>query len=379
MIFGSSWSRMGSLIVLGATAACSSGGTFSGKGDGGHTPASGGATSSGGSGGDVDGSHSGGTTSSGGATGGASSSTNTGGASAVVDSGGADATVDGGASPIDGGTIDAGPVMPIGSDPCSAADVPNEDPDHARPYALGSAFEGCLQTSGDLDYYAFTAPAKPVEGGFVVFKATGVGMKGSLHIEAEAAADNGDVWDVGAADGTSVFLWFNAKAGAKFFAKVYAAYTLDAATPYTLTIDYTGVPDVHEPNDTRPQATPITLGKAVHGYLFAGYESSLGITAQDWDDWYEVTLPAGPATFTLGDLASDDSGDLSLYDATGSSVDGANNTTQGADVTFTHTVATAGDYYVDVKPQYPPASKGSGYTVPAYETQPYTLTVTAGN
>jgi hypothetical protein len=370
---------MGSLIVLGATAACSSGGTFSGKGDGGHTPASGGTLGGGGSGGDVDGSHSGGATSGGSASGG-SSGASTGGSSAIVDGGsGPDATVDGGETPIDGGTVDAGPVLPIGRDPCSKADVPNEDPDHARPYALGSAFEGCLQTSDDLDYYAFTAPAKPVEGGFVVIKATGVGMKGSLHIEAEAAADDGDIWDVSAPDGTSAFVWFNVKAGAKFFAKINAAYTLDAATPYTLTIDYTGVPDAHEPNDTRAQATPMTSGKAVHGYLFAGYESSLGIAAQDWDDWYKVTLPAGPATFTLSDLASDDSGDLSLYDATGSSVDGANNTTFGADVTFTHTIATAGDYYVDVKPQYPPASKGTGYTVPAYETQPYTLTVTAGN
>ncbi len=369
---------MGSLIVLGATAACSSGGTFSGKGDGGHAPASGGATGSGGSAGDVDGSHSGGTTSGGSATGGSSGSS-TGGSSATVDDGGPDATADGGETSPDSGTVDAGPVLPIGSDPCEKADVPNEDPDHARPYALGSAFEGCLQTSGDLDYYAFTAPSKPVEGGVVVFKATGVGMKGSLHIEAEAAADNGDIWDVDAADGTSVFLWFNAKAGAKFFAKIYAAYTLDAATPYTLTIDYTGVRDVHEPNDTRAQATPITFGKAVHGYLFAGYESSLGIAAQDWDDWYKVTLPAGPTTFTLSDLASDDSGALSLYDATGSSVDGANNTAFGADVTFTHTIATAGDYYVDVNPQYPPASKGTGYTVPAYSTKPYTFTVTSGN
>ena len=115
-------------------------------------------------------------------------------------------------------------------------------------------------------------------------------------------------------------------------------------------------------------------GKAVSGYLFAGYESSTAIPDAAWEDWFKVTLPAGTASIKLTDLASDIAGQVTLYDTNGSQVASKYEGTHGASVVMSESV-TAGDYYVKVSPFAGHDVEGSGSTVPAYLSQPYTLTV----
>jgi hypothetical protein len=175
--------------------------------------------------------------------------------------------------------------------------------------------------------------------------------------------------------GQSVFQWFNAKAGASFRVKVGYFTGAQQPTAYTLRVTYAGVDDKNEPNDTRTTAVPITAGKAVQGYLFAGFENATSVATAAWEDWFKVTFPAGMAAITLTDLASDINGDVILYDSLGAQVTEAYSGTTGASVVMNRAV-TAGDYYLKVIPFTRPAVSGSGSTVPAYETQPYTLTAT---
>lgn len=342
-----------------------SGSTAPGSGAGG-TGNDGGSSSSGGSGGSggSSGSEQGGA--SGASTGGAG-----GGGTSRTDAG------TGGESDAGPGTDagDSGMVAPSG-DPCSTAEkTPNDDRDHATPYALGTDFKGCLQTNTDVDFYSYTVPASPAQGGVVVVSLTEVGTTGGLDVTTQAVADNGDVVNAYGTDGQSLFQWFNAKPGTSFRVKVSYFTGSPTATPYTLQVKYSGVNDENEPNDSRAMATPITNGAAVQGYLFAGFENSTSIADGAWDDWFKVTLPAGMAAINLTDIASDITGDLTLYDSLGSQITSQYSTTNGASVVINQMVA-AGDYYVKVTPFLQPTAKANGSTVPAYVTQPYTLTAT---
>jgi len=353
----------GSIAVLSLVGACTVNTTTEGGGTGGTSSGSGG-QSSGGQGGD------------GGAGGSSGTGTGSGGLGSSGDGGvgtGGTAPGTGGASGVEGGSD--GAVGAGGSDPCGQAEATaNDDRDHATSFVLNSSFDGCLQSDTDVDFYQFTIPAKPAQGGFVVVKITDVGANGSLDAAAYSAADNGVILSEYGTDGASVFFWFDAKVSDTFRLEVKYKYTNSGTpTPYTLKIAYTGVPDENEPNDLRTQATPITAGTPVHGYLFAGFENSDKVADADWDDWFKVTLPAGTAKITLSDLASDVDGEVTLYDSLGSQIAQEYDATNGASVVLSQAV-TAGDYYVKIRPRYAPSTSGSGATVPQYLTLPYTLT-----
>ncbi|HEX3596076.1 MAG TPA: PPC domain-containing protein [Polyangiaceae bacterium] len=268
-----------------------------------------------------------------------------------------------------GSGTDAGPGDPCGSDETK----PNDDREHPTPYTLGTDFHGCLQNGTDVDFYSFTAPTTPAQGGYFIISATEVGSDGSVMLTSQAVADNGEISSPYGGLGASVFAWYNAKAGASFRVKVSYFSAPDKPTPYTLKVVYHGVNDVNEPNDTRATATPMTAGTPIHGYEFAGFENSSAPITSSWEDWFKVTLPAGSATITLSDLASDVNGYVTLYDANGVSLSSAYEGDQGASVVVTQTV-TAGTYYVKINPFDLPYSQGNTSTVPAYLSQPYTLT-----
>ncbi len=213
----------------------------------------------------------------------------------------------------------------------------------------------------------------PAQGGYFIVSATEVGTGGSVRLTVQAVADNGDVVDSYGGRGESVFVWYDAKAGASFHVKADYFTSDGTPTPYTLKVTYKGVNDVNEPNDTRATATAMTAGTPIHGYEFAGFENSAPPVTAAWEDWFKVTLPAGTATVTLADLASDVNGDVTLYDSLGVMLKRTYESDQGATVVVTQTV-TAGDYYVKVSPFTGPDVKGQTSTVPAYLSQPYTLT-----
>jgi hypothetical protein len=269
---------------------------------------------------------------------------------------------------------DAGAAVSAG-DPCGKPEkTPNDDRSHATPYVLGTEFEGCLQTSTDVDFYSYTVPSTPAQGGVIVISLTQVGVQGSLNVTTQAVADGGDIVSANGINGQSVFQWFGAKAGASFRIKVnyFNSNPNQIPTPYTLLAKYTGVNDVNEPNDTQATATAITNGKAVQGYLFAGYENSTSIASAAWQDWFKVTFPAGTATITLMDIAGDINSDVTLYDSLGELVSERNTANAGASVVMSQSVM-AGDYYVRVQPFDAPSPRGTGSILPQYTMQPYTL------
>ncbi len=300
-------------------------------------------------------------------------STNSGGASDA--SGGATGAA-GGSSTAGGSASTAGGAAST-SESCSAADPGNNDRDHATSYTLGTLFTGCLQTSSDLDYYEFTTPASPADGGVISIGITNVGTTGNIDSTVYVTADNGELlsnYATGA--GASVFYWFNAAAATKYQLVVQHFTSANAATSYNLKIAFAPVNDNFEPNDQKTQAKPITVGTPVQAFMYAGYTVSTGFATNAWEDWYKVSLVTGTAKFALTDLASDVNGEINLYDSLGASVSSNYSTTSGASVILNQSNVAAGDYYVKVSPFTTPHTNGDGSSAPQYTTQPYTLTVT---
>jgi hypothetical protein len=256
--------------------------------------------------------------------------------------------------------------------------TPNDDRDHATPYPLGATFKACLQSQTDIDFYEFTLPSTPVQGGFVKIQLTDVGTTATVSFTAYAVHDNGEF--LGASNSTaggSVFGYFAGKAGATFRIKVEPYLSVSAPTAYTLTATFTGVNDTNEPNDDNAHATPITIGTPVSGYLFAGYEDHSAPADAAWDDRFKITLPQGEMTFTLA-VPPDIDGEIVLYNALGSQLDSEADPTLGSTVILRHTLTSeeAGVCYVAVHPYIRQVLDGTGSTTPAFWTMPYTLTVT---
>jgi hypothetical protein len=274
---------------------------------------------------------------------------------------------------------DAGAGDGSSGDSCDGPEAnPNDDRDHATPYALGVATKACLQSVTDLDFYEFTLPSTPVQGGFVKIQITEVGTAGNIQATFFAVHDNGEFSSIyNGTVGGSAFGYFAGKAGATFRIRVGRYTTVDMPTPYTLTATFTGVNDVNEPNDDNPHATPLTIGTPISGYLFAGHEDSTPPAPAAWDDRFKVTLPEGEMTFTVG-VPPDIAGQIIIYNALGAEVDAQQDGTQGATLVLKHTVTTdeAGVWYAAVHPYGSATLEGTGSTTPGFYSTPNTLTVT---
>jgi hypothetical protein len=285
-----------------------------------------------------------------------------------------------GAAGAAGGSVDAGGPDGSSGDLCGAAEAnPNDDRDHATAYPLGVPMKACLQSSTDVDFYQFTLPSTPVQGGYVKIQLTDVAVTANVEATIFAVHDNGEI--NAASNGTSggsVFLYFAGKAGASFRLRVQQYTHVDSPSAYTLTATFSGVNDVNEPNDLNAQATPITLATPATGYFFGGHEDSTPPAESTWDDRFKVTLPEGEFTFALTNVAADINSEIILYDANGSVVDSESDGTKGSSVVLKHSVTSnqAGVFYVAVHPYTEFTLSGTGSTTPVFWTQPYTLTVT---
>ncbi len=194
-----------------------------------------------------------------------------------------------------------------------------------------------------------------------------------------SASDNGVIESAyNATSGGSAFLYFAAKAGATFRVKVDRFGGVAMPTAYRFTATFYPVNDVNEPNDDNAHATALTVGTAVNGYFFAGQLDSTPPAAAAWEDRFKVNLPAGDATIALTNIASDISGSVKLYNALGSEIGSAYDTTQGSSVVLHKTIdaPNAGDCYIVVEPFSGNKLHGDGSTVPVFYTQAYSLLVT---
>jgi hypothetical protein len=262
-------------------------------------------------------------------------------------------------------------------DTCDGAEgTPNNDRDSATAYTLGTRYHACLQDVDDIDYYEFTIPADS-RGGYVMVSATDVGPNGDTRLELYSLVDLGLIHVVqDGNNGRSVYFRFNAKPGASFYLGVTSYDDVSTPNPYVFEATYIQVPDVHEPNDTRPDAAPISVGEPVQAYMFAGWENSTGIPAIEWFDWYQVELDPGAVEILLDIVASDIDGQIQLFSPLGTLLASAREAANGSSVLLESTIEEAGTHFIRVDPYDIPSTIANSSDATPYLTTPYTLTVT---
>ncbi|HVU01611.1 MAG TPA: hypothetical protein VHE30_07665, partial [Polyangiaceae bacterium] len=246
-----------------------------------------------------------------------------------------------------GGTVGAGGAKPA-ADPCEPGDggfareaAPNDDRQHATHIAIEDATAACIQNGADLDWFEFSAPPTSVQGGFLVVRVSDVAPNASLRVGLSTAADSTEVVSASSASGGGdVTLWIAVSPGVTARAEVAPAYGSDGNSgPYSITAKFLDAVEAGEPNDTRSQATDIAVGSAASGRFFAGHRTSDNPPPADWTDWYRVTLPAGTAVATVGDVAPDTGATVLVTDSTGAPLEAASaSATDGADAVSSVTV-----------------------------------------
>lgn len=305
------------------------------------------------------------TPSEGGAGAGGEPSTSTGGSGTGGASGGTGGKVSatGGKAGSDGGA-------PSGDD-CSLEDVGNDSRDDATPYEFDTDVAGCLQSSTDEDWYEFTTPDEPVQGGWLLAGVKDVGTDGGFYLNVFSTEDNANIQQGYGYSGANGVVFIPVVAGQTYRAQV----TMYSKIPpeYTFYATYTPLPDEYEPNNERMDAKPITVGEEVRGYAYMGYRSST-IEMND-EDWYQVDLAAGAMQITL-DQPETIGHYVYLYNETGAQVGSYTYGNPGVDVSYEWTSLDRGTYYVVVRYYTGQKAKGQATAAPEFETEPYVLTVT---
>ncbi|HEY0710954.1 MAG TPA: hypothetical protein VGG33_29395 [Polyangia bacterium] len=263
-----------------------------------------------------------------------------------------------------------GPGCGLASEP-----EPNDTVAQASPLTAGAAVVGCLASAADLDIYEVKAPA--AGSGFFQGGLTEVGA-GTLSVEVSSARDNAPFLrgTFTSTPGASLFFYWATAPGESY--RIAVARFGSAAAPFrfALRATYTGIVDAFEPNDTRAEAKPITLGRPVDAFFFAGHQTE-AVDPAAFSDWYSVTLAPGTLTIKLRNVPTSVRPEVELFDAGNNSVRGLTmyNNTPGGSIDVMGPV-TAGPHRLVVRIfALAPETAGRGEKVPDNYRQPYQLIV----
>ncbi|HET9954990.1 MAG TPA: hypothetical protein VFQ61_10825 [Polyangiaceae bacterium] len=303
----------------------------------------------------------------------ASGGMNAGGTASSEGGAGGDPDVEEGGAGAGGQTTTMNPV--VVHETCDDADRGNATRDKALSIALNTKVQSCFQTDADAEYFEFTVPEAPQQGGYVVVSATDVNFNGAVDMTVESAADDLPirVWKGLATE--DVYGWFAASPGSTYRVLLKPNMSTGRIS-YVFRARFSGVPDEYAPNQTRDTAKRIEVGDSIQAFTFAGHATSEAPMSTAFEDWYMLRLEAGKIEARL-DPAADVRGRITLYRSTGEYVTDTFQGNPGVTLTLTKSKLVAGDYYLRVDNfSDPPASSGEGPTPPPHATNPYTFTIT---
>lgn len=209
--------------------------------------------------------------------------------------------------------------------------------------------------AGDQDFYRvdFTEPGR------LVMRLTGVpaAMRGEIALFDQNLAWMGR-YTTAYHGGEQVTLVYDADEAQTLYLRVQDVAGLSHTAPYTLDLDFTPVPDSHEPNDWGGDATLLTTS-TVTGYSFAPGD----------EDWFRVFVDSGQTlTMALTGTPATMVGEIAVF---GRSLEwlGVYQTANSAgdEVYLSYAVPQAGMYSIRIKDN---SSLG--------QLQPYQLSVSGG-
>jgi hypothetical protein len=284
------------------------------------------------------------------------------------------------AQPLGGAAGDTGSVAGQGNGMAGApslGEVDYEETEDGDPVDNGVREKAvAIRTSanlyiaaGDADWLSYQAPddgrahlitleleqQASLQTTMAVFAGTDYSQLGSALLEA----------------GVTARVYFSVSSGLN----VYLSFSSLGKTKGALRMKLVDDPeqDEYEPNNRWQDAPAIALGQTITGQLLKPYVRT-GTVAME--DWFKVTLAAGPATFKL--LSAPEAGRIQVQrrDAEGVLVTLGTSVNDGATATYNTSIPAAGDYWFLVVPYANTVFSYANFTQPAYFTQPYSFTLT---
>jgi hypothetical protein len=263
--------------------------------------------------------------------------------------------------------------------PCGVAErEPNDTRDIAIPYTAGADVLACLGNVDDVDFYEVTAPTTDLAGGYYQGSLTNIGAT-DVQAQVYSARDNSLVLDnnYNLDQGGSLYFYWAAAPGEKYRVAVSKFAVLNQPARYTFKAVYSKLDDTFEPNDTRETAKALVLSTPVMAFFFSGFRGG-DIKAEEYQDWFSVTLAAGPTTIKVDNVATDVLPQVTLLDPMGDTVAVSDNynLTPGGSLNAKATITTAGSYRVMIDTfSIQPDAANRSMAVPDSFKRPYTLTV----
>ncbi|MDP1823694.1 MAG: hypothetical protein Q8L48_10640 [Archangium sp.] len=271
---------------------------------------------------------------------------------------------------------DAGAEATCTTDPTE----PNDSAARAHRLTFGVPVTPCL-SEGDDDLFSVTAGNTAAGGYFVATLTTPSQLERGLY----ASVREPDQGEIARGDGNNpVRLFWASRPGVTWNLHV-SRFSGDAgvsAASYTASVTWTPITDAWEPNDSRQDARPISVGAPIQALLVGGrLDSNLAQLEYRSADWYRVRLTAGQRVrLALTNVPLSVTPTVSFFCAACSSAtDEKGQTSPGQDISLlsTSAISTTGDY--DVRVWNLGAASDAAMLVsdlPPHFTQPYTLTVT---
>lgn len=237
-----------------------------------------------------------------------------------------------------------------------------------------SVVTACICEKTDVDVFQVTAPAGNA-GGYFKVAVRDIG-KGVPVVAVDSASTNGNIAKAQTTVGTSFDVWWAAAAGETYNMSVTRWPIEFAPFNYTLSIAFTAINDPFEPNDTRDQAKPLTLGETVEAYFFTGTPPARPALAA-YQDWFAVTVMAGPVSVKVENVALDLRLRFRAYDENFVVAQAVNDiaANAGANVNGTFTAPSPGTYRVVIEAVAASLPVTGIDAVPESFTKPYRLTV----
>ena len=283
------------------------------------------------------------------------------------------------ASPTPTPTADGGSDAPTTGSGCDFGE-PNDTRETATAITLNQTYSNLCVSNPDktdeLDFFEITAPSTDLAGGYVEIKIANVGNAGLADIIVTSSSDNDVVFENYTTDqGANVSGWLTVTPGAKYCIQVNRFGGAGDRFTYDLSTKYTAIVDTYEPNDKKEDAKTIALNTAIMASA-AAHSPRANLQVGDDQDWFKTTLAAGIATVKVSNVASDYMCDVEVFDATGTSVNEAYQTTKGADCILDLKDLTGGLYYLKLHEFAGLPIRGAGgVPVASFVTQQYKLEV----
>lgn len=199
----------------------------------------------------------------------------------------------------------------------SVSDAPVEDTALSCPAAMPAMeiAEIVVRESPEPQIVAdFTAPMDPwggvlevtaLEGGFLGAAHLGTSTANTIAVLTSSTMPNRVVANFAAAPGQTYSISVGDWGG------------METTYRDTLTFRYRPLRDCYEPNNTSAQAKPIALNAPIEAYLHAGITAPGRPTADDYADWYRVTVPAAGTLHPV--VNAPVAATVTIYDAAGTS------------------------------------------------------------